>query len=126
MTSTRNKNTIGDYTLEQNRIERNTMYLLDKAFTSPGHNSGDIYSPGNGLLPAKMNHSHFSYNGNDIESYLFGIGSTNLYQPADSHDSITIQEKRKQFLNITPFPKQLVFPEKLAVHLGQRPYLSNA
>ena len=125
MTSTRNKNTAGNYSLEQHTIHRTYEHLVDKSYTTPSSSSASVCCPGNGLLPAKMNHSHFSYNGNDIESFLFGIGSTNLHEPADSKNSISVQEKHPSFLNIHALRKEVIFPEKVIIPLHQRPYFSN-
>jgi len=79
MSSTRNKNTPGDYGLEQWSYMsqlRNTLY--------PHASSGQPYTrnfAGDGLLMGRMAIRDLATNYTDIESDLCGIGSTNLVQP---------------------------------------------
>lgn len=75
MASTRNRNTIGDYRLEEQRFKKHETYMTK-------HESvGNIYLPGNGLLGQKCPNTVLANNATDIESYLRGIGSTNLVKP---------------------------------------------
>jgi len=77
MASTRNKNTPGDYRIEQKAyIDRhlNIMDLTKRTSNQP-------VFPGNGLLQGKVASMDLASNYTDIESTLFGIGSTNLVQP---------------------------------------------
>ena len=80
MASTRNKNTKGDYFLEQRYNDLANMYSIYK------HSQyGCAYNPSLpelGLVPSKMSNSIFSENAVDIESGLFGINSTNLVKEA--------------------------------------------
>lgn len=80
MASTRNINTPGNYCLQQ----RN--YCLSKEYTLyPNSQYGYAYDTqlaGNGLLPGQIPADRLSSNSNDIESFLFGINSTNLVNPA--------------------------------------------
>jgi hypothetical protein len=80
MASTRNKNTLGDYNLQQRQYHKMAEYEL---YTNSQY--GVAYStknPGNGLLPGQIAGSKLSHNSADIESFLFGINSTNLVEPA--------------------------------------------
>lgn len=74
MASTRNRNTQGDYDLEQ---WSNTQNIHYKTYTSFGKPT-QTHLPGDGLLAGRVGASELAFNNNDIESFLFGIGSTNL------------------------------------------------
>lgn len=79
MASTRNINTIGNYNLEQRQYKENEKYNL---YTNSQH--GEAYTtqlPGNGLNPAQLPWNKLSHNPVQIESFLFGINSTNLVNP---------------------------------------------
>lgn len=112
MASTRNKNTLGNYHLEQNMNVGQREYPVFVNSTVPIQT---LY-PGNGLLMGQIGYSGLSHNGTDIESYLRGIGSTNLVEP--SIDPIP-RYKSLQSLNIidrTP----LIIPEPLVIKRGER------
>jgi hypothetical protein len=76
MSSTRNKNTHGDYQLEQNAYMNRYLNITDLAKQTPDQK----ILPGNGLLQGKVVSRDLANNYTDIESTLFGIGSTNLVQ----------------------------------------------
>jgi hypothetical protein len=80
MASTRNKNTQGDYNAEQVALYRAHAYYNynDSHFYGVPQVS---YFAGNGLIGMKTAHRNLSSNYCDIESQLFGIGSTNLVTP---------------------------------------------
>ena len=76
MASTTNKNTPGNYSAEQ-RINTNIgQYLTYKH--SSGAKAYTNHHPGLGVLPAKTARSSLCTNFCDVESQLFGIGSTNV------------------------------------------------
>jgi hypothetical protein len=76
MASTRNKNTKGDYLLEQRVNDLANMY---STYTHSQYGSAYKQSfPELGFAPSKMSNTIFSENAVDIESGLFGISSTNL------------------------------------------------
>jgi len=80
MASTRNKNTPGNYALEVKMDKDNQKYTL-----FPHSQYGEAYHtrlPGNGLLGAKLYMNKLSHNPIEIESFLFGINTTNLVNPA--------------------------------------------
>jgi hypothetical protein len=76
MASTRNKNTPGNYNLEQRD------HLLSASYKLYANSSnGAAYNTqlaGNGLNPGQIPGNQLSRNTADIESFLFGINSTNL------------------------------------------------
>ena len=80
MASTRNRNTPGNYYVEQRQHKESATYTLYE-----NSQYGAAYTtqlPGNGLLPAQIPWNKLSYNAADTESFLFGINSTNLVNPA--------------------------------------------
>jgi hypothetical protein len=77
MASTRSKNTPGDYQLEQKAYVGSFLNIMDPIKQTPYQKT----LPGNGLLQGKVASRDLANNYTDIESTLFGIGSTNLVQP---------------------------------------------
>jgi hypothetical protein len=76
MTSTRNRNTAGDYFIEQGLNRQFLDYN-----TYQGHIiNRETYLPGLGLKPARLP-MQLQCDLWDIESELRGIGSTNLVEP---------------------------------------------
>jgi hypothetical protein len=116
MASTRNINTPGNYNLEQREFKQSETYTL-----YPNSQYGAAYNtrlPGNGLLPAQIPWNKMSYNAPDIESFLLGINSTNLVNPAPCFvpelaqlNSANIYEKGPVFI-----------PEPLVIEKNQRPF----
>jgi len=116
MASTRNRNTRGNYCLEQKQYHNSANYTL-----YPNSQYGAAYNtrlPGNGLLPAQIPWDKLSYNAADTESFLFGINSTNLVNPAPCF----VPEQVK--LNSTNiFNKDVILmPEPLVIQNNQRPF----
>jgi hypothetical protein len=116
MASTRNKNTPGNYNLEQYENTQSRNYTL-----YPNSQYGAAYNtrlPGNGLLPAQIPWDKLSYNAPDIESFLLGINSTNLVNPAPC---LKPELANLQSTNI--FDKRpTLIPEPLVVEKYQRPF----
>jgi hypothetical protein len=116
MASTRNRNTPGNYNLEQTEYRQSENYTL-----YANSQYGAAYNtrlPGNGLMPAQIPWNKMSYNAADIESFLLGINSTNLVNPAPCFvpelkklDSTNIYEKGPTLM-----------PEPLVVEKSQRPF----
>jgi len=116
MASTRNKNTFGDYHLEQKEYKQFEKYTL-----YPHSQYGAAYNTrfsGNGLLPGQIPWNKLSYNAADTESFLFGINSTNLVKPAPCFvpeivklSSTNIYEKQETWI-----------PEPLIIEKNQRPF----
>lgn len=116
MASTRNKNTPGNYCLEQKQFSNSQEYVL-----YPNSQYGAAYNTriaGNGLNPGQIPWNKLSYNAPDIESFLFGINSTNLVKPAPCFvpelskiDSVNIYEN-----------KPILIPEPLVINKNQRPF----
>jgi len=116
MASTRSKNTPGDYKLEQRNNTEIASYSEYKSYGQPTQTN----FPGNGLLTGRIASENLSANSCDIESELFGIGSTNLETPRAPYGG---ELKSIQSLNIIK-KSPLMIPEQLVVEKNQRPYLN--
>ena len=82
--------------------------------------SQNNHFPGDGLLPSKKANTELSNNPCDIESYLLGIGSTNLETPLPE---VTPDIKKLQSLSVIDrIP--MILPDDLVVQPKQRPSLS--
>lgn len=96
MASTRNKNTLGNYRLEDAGNQAQAGFWVQ--YGTPTQ----TFHPGDGLLAAKTARNELSANACDIESSLFGIGSTNLVEARanivpqlNTMKSLSIYEKAK-------------------------------
>jgi hypothetical protein len=116
MASTRNKNTPGNYCLEEKEYKHSRTYTL-----YPNSQYGAAYDtrlPGTGLLPAQIPGNQMSYNAPDIESFLFGINSTNLVNPAP-----VFVPELKELCWSNVFNKGPTYiPEPLVIEANQRPF----
>ena len=116
MTSTRNKNTQSDYNIHvhQNKnIEDNKLFKL---YTRPYNEAmTDL-----GYRPSYISRDSLSNNPIDIESSLFGIGSTNLVQPQQPiYPSLRNLETIKFFER----PNEVIMPQPLIINNDQRPFI---
>ncbi len=119
MASTSNKNTPGNYVLEQKMNQ-----YIDKYRTYLHSAAGEAHTnhlPGNGLLPASNARTHLCGNYCDVESQLRGIGSTNLVNP---QTPVTPQLQSISSLSVMDKLPVLI-PEPLVVEKNQRPYPLN-
>jgi len=116
MASTRSKNTSGNYCLEQRGIQQNAAYLVNKEYAYPQR----VLTAGTGLVQGYMGNAVLAENPQDVESFLFGIGATNLVTPAASpfhaqlvqHPSLTMMDRKVP----------LILPDPLVVQNDQRQY----
>jgi len=115
MASTRNKNTTGNYCLEQRSFLNSENYSLYK-----NSQYGQAYiteNPGNGLLPGQIPANQLSFNSIDVESFLYGINSTNLVNPIKE---FTPELKRLPDANIYKTPTTYL---PVPLHVGKnRPF----
>jgi hypothetical protein len=118
MASTRNKNTPGDYKQEKSAYKKSCNYNTYASYGVPEQS----YFPGLGIAGAKMATTELASNPYDIESTLFGIGSTNLETPTPEVLPDIKQHKTLNFGDRIP----LFMPKPLTVDTTiQRPmYLS--
>ena len=119
MASTRNKNTPGNYELEQWSKGRQ---FDTKLYThAPQGKAITMHYAGNGLLGGKMHSRDLAHNACDIESFLYGIGSTNLVKP-----KAPVRPELKSFDSLNVIHKKpMVVPEALIVEPEQRPFYLN-
>ena len=111
MASTRNKNTAINYNLEQN------SYLKQDTYNRLYGESYQTNLSGNGLIHGKMPREKLSENPINTESFLLGINSTNLVNPAgkftpqiNTLSQVDIFDTRKTYI-----------PEPFICETGQRP-----
>jgi len=117
MSSTRSKNTPGNYYLEEKEYNLSQNYAL-----YPHSQYGSAYHtqlPGVGLLPAQIPGDQLSNNAADIESFLFGINSTNLVTPAAPFSP----ELKTNLCSANIFKREATYiPEPLIIQRSQRPF----
>ena len=115
MASTRNKNTPGNFCL----FLKQNYGIEDWQLYKHGGNgiAYDTRLPGNGLNPAQIPWNQLSHNAADTESFLLGINTTNLVNPAPCFvPEIT------QLCDVDIYKKGPVFvPEPLTIEKNQRP-----
>jgi hypothetical protein len=116
MASTRNRNTPGNYCLEQREYLHSENYTL-----YPNSQYGAAYNtrlPGVGLLPAQIPWNKLSHNAADTESFLFGINSTNLVNPAP----VFVPELKELCWSNVYKKGPTYIPEPLVIEANQRPF----
>ena len=116
MASTRSRNTPGNYTLEQrtNTYQNDYMSFEQSSFYGTVPQS---YFPGQGLVGMKTAGLNLASNSADIESQLFGIGSTNLVSP---NAPIAPDVYSLQSLNVA-YKSPVIIPESYVPVPNQRP-----
>ena len=118
MSSTRNLNTPGNYYLEQKEYAHMENYTL-----YPNSQYGAAYDtklPGNGVNPGQIPWNQLSNNAVQIESFLFGVGSTNLVTPL-----APVRPELKHLETANFFERtRTMIPEPLTVEKNQRPFPS--
>jgi len=116
MSSTRNRNTPGNYKQEQWQFQRQTDYSIHPPFANPSQ----VALPGDGLGGCRIRSGgELAGNYNDIESILFGIGSTNLVKPQPP-----VQAELRQLPELSVVDRRvpMVIPADFVVQNNQRPY----
>jgi hypothetical protein len=116
MASTRNKNTPSDYCLQQRAYAQGRQETIYK------HSAyGEAYTTkwaGNGLNPGQLPWNTMSKNAPDIESFLFGINSTNLVNPQPN-----LTPELNQLSTANVFEKEPTYiPQPLVIEKKQRPF----
>ena len=118
MASTRNKNDRGNYIAEEYGRQSHRLYSMYE-HQGNGKASTNNYA-GDGLLMGRMGPSTLSHNYADIDSYLKGIGSTNLVSPMPEIKPSLKELESLSIINRIP----LVMPHPLRIIKHQRPLLS--
>ncbi len=115
MASTRNKNTITNYNMELKQNSNNMQYNLYK-----NSQSGEAFTTdlaGLGLIQGRMPANKLSYNPTQIESFLFGINSTNLVNP-----EAPLTPELKQNSSVNMYEKSpVIMPDPLVIQRN-RPF----
>jgi len=115
MASTRNKNTPGNYLAERWSIDQEVLYR-NYEHAGNGRPVESMFS-GDGLLMGRMVPTELSTNSMDIESFLYGVGSTNLVSPLPP-----VYASLKPLKSLSMIDRvALIMPENLAVEPNQRP-----
>ena len=115
MASTRNKNTPGNYQLEQWSLEHSRLH--QSYLYQPNGQAITTHFAGDGLIGQWMPPTLLSDNSVDVESFLRGVGTTNLVTPKpDVYPQIKPIEQLAIFER-TP----LILPKPLYVEPEQRP-----
>ena len=119
MSSTRNNNTLGNYTLQQKGITHcREYYNYENSYAGKAYTTA---LPLFGMNPSRMPSDNFSSNPVDIESFLFGVNSTNLYNP----DKEKIKPELKTLPTFTFFNRlEMFLPNPLVIEDRQRPLFS--
>ena len=115
MAFTRNKNTQGNYDMEQIQLKR--QFDMSIYQHSASGSSNHSYLSGRGLLQGKMAPTLLAKNAIDIESDLRGIGSTNLVQ---KYIPPVPQIYQPTFLDIYKQPK-IILPKPFSHNPNERP-----
>lgn len=116
MASTRDKNAPGNYKLEkQGNITR-----INYRVSEYGRPMAS-YHPGDGLLAAKTSRWELSQNACDIESQLFGIGSSDL-----ENSRPVVQPALNKLKSLSIIDKaDVILPEPVKVSSINRPLFLN-
>ena len=117
MASTRNRNTPNDYA---QFIQQNDTFASWQTYKNGANGFAyDTRLPGNGLNPGHLPPSTLSNNPTDIESFLFGINSTNLVTPAGPLTPSLVCLQTANVFQTAP----VIMPVPQAIPKGQRPFI---
>ena len=124
MASTNMKNATGYYCEQHKRFNKISNCQTDSNISKHGDNCLPDLGIINGMMTTGYNNNILSNNAADIESSLFGIGSTNLVEKqSDVKPSMNKRKYCKWFSRNNVF-----LPEPLAIEKSQRvsgPFSSN-
>jgi hypothetical protein len=113
MSSTSSKNTPGNYEAEQFDFKKRRAY---DNYHGRVINDNNLH-PGDGLLSGRCPGTILSHNSIDIESELFGVGSTNLV-----HKKKKTEPNFKNLKSLSVYDKpMIIIPVPLVVPKYQRP-----
>jgi hypothetical protein len=115
MSCTRNINTPGNYKLERRQQNAMDQYRTNIAFSTPENTN----LPGNGLLHSWLPNTQMSNNAVDTESFLRGIGSTNLMDPQPQF----VPEPRTHNIEQLHLfeTRPIIMPVPMVIEKNQRP-----
>jgi hypothetical protein len=118
MASTRNRNDRGNYQAEERALTEQRLWL---SFRNQGNGQAFTNNyAGDGLLGGQMGPMVLSRNYVDIDSYLKGVGSTNLVTPL-----APVQPQFKELESLSIIDRiPVLLPNPLRHDKYQRPLLS--
>lgn len=115
MSSTRLKNQPGEYKLEQFQ----NIYTCNNRLNEYRTKTKTTYLPEFGFNPSHIPNDVLSSNSTDIESQLFGVGSTNLVTPQKP-----VKPEIKSLNSKSYFERpDLIIPESFVFDKNQRPII---
>jgi hypothetical protein len=122
MASTRNRNTPGNYALEQRAIQN---WSSEQTYEHSAQGRPyQTYLPGNGLTPGNFKGNSIINNPTDVETMLFGIRSADLTQPDINTTKVDVQYK--QLASMDLFQKPILYAPRPIEQTGnQRPTYLN-
>jgi hypothetical protein len=104
MAATRNRNTPGNYKLEQNAIHQwHGQQMYEHSAQGRPY---ETYLAGNGLIQGHMRGHALANNPTEIETMLFGIGSTDLTK--NPEDVVPIKPDLKHLASMDLFVKPTI------------------
>ena len=115
--NTRNRNTESDYKLERGvnqNLQQHNLYI----HSSAGRPTSECM-PSVCYTPSHMSRDALSNNSVDIESALYGIGSTNLVKPCEP---VTPQIRNLELKDWFDRPKEVIMPYPLVLNNNERPF----
>jgi len=115
MASTRNKNTSGNYKLEQLSLEQSRIH--QSYIYQPNGQAITTHFAGNGLVGSWLPRTQLSNNSVDVESFLRGTGATNLVRPKADVQPELIPIASLSIADRIP----LIIPKPLYIEPNQRP-----
>lgn len=122
MASTRNKNSLNNYNIEQNQYENIKNYNL---YENSQHGKPTKHLlPDKGLNSCKMDRFQLHWDSVSVESQLMGIGSSNLVNPFKVKD-ISPTVVALPHGAIHTFDEHIMMPEPLVMEKDQRPNIFN-
>ena len=115
MASTRNHNTLGNYVLQKRQNVQTSNYV-----TTNEYNSQPVNLAGYGFIQGHLPQGVLSSNAVDIESFLFGINSTNLTN--DKPLTFVPQLNTLNTESVVVENRQVILPAPLEPSRNQRPF----
>jgi hypothetical protein len=119
MASTRNKNTEIDYRIEQDRLQEQAEWqtIRSRRYAT---NTG---MPNVGINVGHMPNDVLARNATDIESRLYGIGLSNLVDPAKPVRPQPIQKSYHEVQFFELPHRETIIPDDLTIAREQRPII---
>ena len=117
MASTRLRNSPGQYCIDQKREHMEREYLVYKGKKIPDRSLLPDFGINAGNMAGAYSHKILSENTPDLESFLFGIGSSNLVKPYRNPPLLVNKVDTIKFFNQT----DAIMPVPLVIEKRQRP-----